>query len=335
RERREALGAIRAGEVDLVVGTQALVQEDVEFARLGLVVIDEQHKFGVHQRARVRRLGVDPHYLVMTATPIPRTVALTVFGDLDVSVIRQLPPGRQPVSTRWVSETGRGRVWERLRQGLRQGRQAYVVCPLVEGSEALDVKSAVQTFEELRAGPFRDFRVGLLHGRQDESEKAAVMEEFRTRELDLLVCTSVVEVGVDVPNATLMLVEHAERFGLSQLHQFRGRISRGTVAGQCYLFADPANEEARERLRAFVRLADGFTLAEEDARLRGAGQFFGTRQHGLGELRLGDVLADAELLQQARKDAIALVKDDAGLRRPEHAALRRAVLERYGKTLDL
>jgi ATP-dependent DNA helicase RecG len=335
KERREALAAIRAGDVDLVVGTQALVQEDVQFARLGLVVIDEQHKFGVNQRARVKRLGVDPHYLVMTATPIPRTMALTVFGDLDVTVMRQLPPGRRPVQTRWLHAGRREWVYEQLRKELRQGRQGFVVCPLVEESEALDVKAAAQTYEDLQAGPFHEFHLGLLHGRMDEEAKTDVMARFRKREIDLLVCTSVVEVGVDVPNATLMLVEHAERFGLSQLHQFRGRISRGAVAGQCWLFADPANDEAKERLKAFARLADGFALAEEDARLRGGGQLFGTRQHGLGELRLGDVIADAELLQLARKDAFALVAADAGLRQPDHAALRRAVLERYGKTLDL
>jgi ATP-dependent DNA helicase RecG len=271
----------------------------------------------------------------MTATPIPRTMALTVFGDLDVSVMRQLPPGRKPVRTRALHPGERDRLYEQLRKELRQGRQGYVVCPLVEESEALDLKAAAQTHEDLQAGPFHEFRVGLLHGRMEEEAKAAVMARFRAGEIDLLVCTSVVEVGVDVPNATLMVVEHAERFGLSQLHQMRGRVSRGTVAGQCWLFAEPANDEARERLRAFTRLSNGFALAEEDARLRGGGQLFGTRQHGLGELRLGDVLADADVLQLARKDAFALVKDDAGLRRPEHAALRRAVLERYGKTLDL
>jgi ATP-dependent DNA helicase RecG len=335
KERREALAAIRSGEVDLVVGTQALVQEDVQFARLGLVVIDEQHKFGVNQRARVRRLGVDPHYLVMTATPIPRTMALTVFGDLDVSVMRQLPPGRKPVRTRQLYPRERDRLYEQFRKELREGRQGYVVCPLVEESEVLDLKAAAQTHEDLQTGAFHEFRVGLLHGRMEEEAKAEVMARFRAREINLLICTSVVEVGVDVPNATLMVVEHAERFGLSQLHQLRGRISRGTVAGQCWLFAEPANDEARERLRAFTRLSNGFALAEEDARLRGGGQLFGTRQHGLGELRLGDLLADVELLQLARKDAFALVGADTGLSRPEHAALRQAVLERYGKTLDL
>ena len=365
RERTEALRRLKNGEVDLVVGTQALVQEDVQFAKLGLVVIDEQHKFGVHQRARVRKLGVDPkkgtdskkgsdplnskgqtpfssqspfsdpHYLVMTATPIPRTVALTVFGDLDVSIIREMPPGRQKVVTRWLQEAQREWLLGKLREGLAQGRQAYVVCPLVEESAVLDVKAATETFAELLAGPFRDFRLGLLHGRMDEEEKAAVMEAFRERKLDLLVCTQVIEVGVDVANATLMLIEHAERFGLSQLHQLRGRISRGDVAGECWFFAEAGGEEAQERLKTFVRTTDGFALAETDVRLRGIGEFFGAKQHGLGELRLGNLVADADLLRQARKDAFALVARDAGLSLPEHALLRRAVLERYGQTLDL
>jgi ATP-dependent DNA helicase RecG len=335
KARRTALEQLAAGEIDLVVGTQALVQEQVQFANLGLVVIDEQHKFGVNQRARIRKLGVDPHYLVMTATPIPRTVALTVFGDLDVTTIKQLPPGRQPVRTRWATEAQRARVYERLREELRQGRQGYVVCPLVEESAALDLKAASQTFAELQEGALRDFRVGLLHGRMDEAAKDELMQRFRAHGLDVLVSTVVIEVGVDVPNATFLIIEHAERFGLSQLHQLRGRVSRGVVAGQCYLFAGPAGEEARERLRLLVRTADGFALAEQDMRLRGLGEFFGTRQHGLGELRVGDLLADNDVLREARQDAIATVAADAGLRRPEHARLRAAVLERYGKTLEL
>jgi ATP-dependent DNA helicase RecG len=335
KERRQALAGLRAGEVDLVVGTQAVIAEDVQFARLGLVVIDEQHKFGVAQRARVRRLGVDPHYLVMTATPIPRTVALTAFGDLDCSLIRQLPPGRKPVQTRWLLEKQRDRLYDHLREGLRAGRQAYLICPLIEESEALDVRAAEQTYAELRDGPFRDFRVALLHGRMDDAAKDEVMGRFRAGETDLLVSTLVVEVGVDVPNATLMVIEHAERFGLSQLHQLRGRVSRGPVAGECYLFTGEVSDETRERLRVFTRTADGFALAEEDARLRGAGEFFGTRQHGVGEFRFGDLIADRGLLEQARRDAFALVAADAGLRRPEHAMLRRAVLDRYGRTLDL
>ena len=333
--RREAMRALAAGDIDLVVGTQALVQEDVRFARLGLVVIDEQHRFGVHQRARFRRLGVDPHYLVMTATPIPRTIALSVFGDLDVSIVRQLPPGRQPVTTRWEPAGQREKVFDRLREAFTRGRQGFIVCPLVEDSATLDVKAATGTYEELRAGPFSDFRVGLLHGRQDEDARAAVMESFRNHELDLLVCTSVIEVGIDVPNATQMVIEHAERFGLSQLHQLRGRVSRGPVAGQCFLFAEPPTDESKQRLRAFLRTTDGFELAEQDLHLRGAGEFFGTRQHGLGELRFGDLIRDGDLLSRARHDAFELVASDPGLRRAEHALLRGVVLERYGRTLDL
>ncbi len=334
-DRRDALEALRLGDIDLVVGTQALVQEDVQFARLGLVVVDEQHKFGVHQRARVRQLGVDPHYLVMTATPIPRTVALTVFGDLDVSVIRQMPPGRKPVTTRWVPEAERERVYEALREEMQQGRQAYLVCPLVEESAKLDVKSAIQTHATLQAGAFHGFRVGILHGRQSEEEKFKVMEEFRTKQIDLLVCTSVIEVGIDVPNATLLVIEHAERFGLAQLHQLRGRVSRGTVAGQCWLFAEPTNDESRERLKTFVRIRDGFTLAEEDVKLRGVGEFFGAKQHGLGELRFGNLVDDAELLSLARRDAFELIAQDPGLRMPENGGLRAAVIVRYGQTLEL
>jgi ATP-dependent DNA helicase RecG len=334
-ERRRLLADLAAGELDLVVGTQALVQDDVQFARLGLVVIDEQHKFGVNQRARMRRPGRDPHYLVMTATPIPRTVSLAIFGDLDSSTMQQLPPGRQPVRTRLVAEAERQRVYERLREELKQGKQGYVVCPLVDESERLDLTSAEQHFQELQEGPLRDFRLGLLHGRMPEETKDAVMQRFRERQLDLLVSTMVIEVGVDVANATWMIIEHAERFGLSQLHQLRGRISRGTVAGQCVLFANPTGSEARERLRIFTRISNGFDLAEKDARLRGLGEFFGTRQHGLGELRFGDLLADRELLQMARRDAFGLVAEDAALSRPEHRLLRQVVLERYGKTLDL
>jgi ATP-dependent DNA helicase RecG len=335
KERRELLDALRAGDIDLVIGTQALVQEGVEFARLGLVVIDEQHKFGVNQRARVRKLGIDPHYLVMTATPIPRTVALAVFGDLDTSTIRQLPPGRQPVKTRWHPTSQRARIYASFCPLLKAGRQGYVVCPLVAESEVLDVTGAEQHFVELRDGPFKDFRVGLLHGRQNDEEKDRVMQEFRDKKIDLLVTTLVIEVGVDVANATLMIIEHAERFGLSQLHQLRGRISRGPVAGECTLLADATTDEAQQRLRAVCRTTDGFALAEEDARLRGLGDFFGTRQHGVADLRFGDLLADLEILEQARADAIELVGADAGLHAADHQALRQAVVERYGKTLEL
>jgi ATP-dependent DNA helicase RecG len=335
KERGEILWSIKNGVIDLVVGTQALISENVEFAKLAVVVIDEQHKFGVSQRARVKKLGVDPHYLVMTATPIPRTIALSVFGDLDTSTIRELPPGRQRVLTRWQTETQRDKVYQRFAEEMKKGRQAFIVCPLVAESETLDLTSATELYDILRTGPFKEFRIGLLHGQLPDDEKARVMADFRDRKLDLLVSTVVIEVGIDVPNATLMIVEHADRFGLSQLHQLRGRVTRGTVAGECYLFAGVTTEEARMRLRAISRTTDGFALAEEDARLRGLGEFFGTRQHGLGDLRFGDLLEDFDLLELARADAIEIVSADAGLRKPEHAALRSAVLARYGQSLDL
>jgi ATP-dependent DNA helicase RecG len=335
KERERTLIDIKSGQTDLVVGTQALIQENVEFAKLGLLVIDEQHKFGVNQRARVKRLGVDPHYLVMTATPIPRTIALSVFGDLDTSTIKQMPPGRQRVLTRWHAETQRDRIYQRFADEMKKGRQAFIVCPLVEESEALDLTAATELYEILRTSVFKDFRVGLLHGRLSDDEKNRVMQQFRIREFDLLVTTVVIEVGVDVPNATLMMIEHADRFGLSQLHQLRGRVSRGTVAGECYLFAGITTEEARMRLRAICRSNDGFALAEEDAKLRGLGDFFGTRQHGLADLRFGDLLRDIDLLEQARADAIELVAADANLSQPEHAALKQAVLAKYGQSLDL
>jgi ATP-dependent DNA helicase RecG len=334
-ERRQILADLADGNLDLVIGTQALLSGDVRFTRLGLVIIDEQHKFGVHQRARMRSSGQDPHYLVMTATPIPRTVALTVFGDLDCSTMREFPPGRQPVRTTIVPENQRQRVYQRLRDELKEGKQGFIVCPLVEDSERLDLTSAEQHYQDLKGGSFSDFHLGLLHGRLPDAAKDEVMEKFRQRQVDLLVTTMVIEVGIDIPNATWMLIEHAERFGLSQLHQMRGRISRGTVAGHCVLFANPTTDDARERLRIFTRTTNGFTLAEEDVKLRGIGEFFGTRQHGLGELRFGDFLADRDLLQTARRDAIALVADDAGLSKPENRLLRQMVIQRYGKTLDL
>lgn len=332
-ERKRILGEIRHGTVDLVVGTQALIQNDVEFARLGLVVIDEQHRFGVQQRARVKQLGPEPHYLVMTATPIPRTIALTVFGDLDTTIIRELPPGRQPVLTRLLTEAKRPKLMAHLAKELRAGRQAFVVCPRVEEGSG-EQKAAEKVFAELKAGPLGEFRLGLLHGRLKDDLKDQVMAEFHAGELDLLVTTTVVEVGIDVPNATLMVIEQAERFGLSQLHQLRGRVSRGTRRGECYLFAT-AEDEVADRLKLFAQCSDGFELAEADLRLRGMGQFFGTRQHGLGELKLGSVIQDGELLEATRAEALRIVRSDPSLRQPDHAGLRRAVLEQYGQTLDL
>ena len=335
KERNAVLIKIAAGSVDLVVGTHAILQEDVLFAKLGLVVIDEQHKFGVRQRATLKQAGADPHYLVMTATPIPRTMTMTLFGDLDVSTIRDSPPGRQKVHTYLTAEADRPRWWDFFCRKLREGHQGYVIAPLVEESEQSEAASVQQVYEELANGPLEAFRLGLIHGRMSPEEKDAVMDAFRRGEIQTLVSTSVVEVGVDVPNATLMTIEGGERFGLAQLHQLRGRISRGRFPGYCSVFTEAGSEEAQERLKAFVSSTDGFRLAEIDFALRGPGELLGTRQHGLPPFRIADLVRDGAVVEEARRDAQQLVDADPGLAHPEHALLRRMVLIRYGKALDL
>ncbi|MGD9644355.1 MAG: ATP-dependent DNA helicase RecG [Pirellulales bacterium] len=334
-ERQRVELQVAAGEVDLIVGTQAIVQAELHFRRLGLVVIDEQHKFGVRQRATLKQKGLDPHYLVMTATPIPRSITMTLFGDLDLSTIRDTPPGRQGVHTYLAAPEQRDRWWEFLRKKLRAGRQAYVVTPLVDESDEVTATSVEQAYESLTNGELAEFRVGMIHGRLSTADKERTMEAFRAGQLQVLVSTTVVEVGVDVPNATLMTIEGGERFGLSQLHQLRGRVTRGRHAGYCCVFADAQTDEARKRLEAFVASTDGFQLAEVDLEIRGPGDLFGTRQHGLPPLRIADLLRDAPLLDEARRDALELVAGDPGLSRPEHARLRRQMLVRYGRVLEL
>jgi len=334
--RRELLEAIERGEIDLVVGTQAMLSEDVTIPSLGLVVIDEQHKFGVRQRAMLRESDLRPHYLVMTATPIPRTVTMTLFGDLDVSTIREMPPGRQDVGTYLVEPDKRDRWWKFFGDKLREGRQGFVIAPLVDPSEtSADVMSAEEMFEDLSNGVLADFRVGLVHGRMTADEKDAVMADFRDGKLQVLVGTSVVEVGVDVPNATVMTIESAQRFGLAQLHQLRGRISRGKTPGFCGVFSDTDNEIALKRLEAFTGTRDGFKLAEIDFEIRGPGDMLGTRQHGLPPLRVADLIRDAKQVELARKDAAELIETDPTLEKPEHQRLKRLTLGRYGKVFDL
>ena len=335
KDRTDLLLKIAGGEVDLVIGTQAVIQQDVRFRRLGLVVIDEQHKFGVRQRATLKQAGPDPHYLVMTATPIPRSVTMTLFGDLDVSTLRDSPPGRQKVHTYLSDESRRDQWWDFFGEKLREGRQGYVVVPLVEESDQIDVANLEAAYESLANGPLEAFRLGLIHGRMTAQEKDAVMDDFRPGEIQVLVCTSVVEVGVDVPNATLMTIEDGQRFGLAQLHQLRGRISRGKHPGFCNVFAGPQTDEAGERLKAFVSTTDGFRLAEIDFKLRGPGELFGTRQHGLPPFRVADLERDRQTLEEARRDAQSLSAADPGLAQPKHALLRRMVIARYGKALDL
>jgi ATP-dependent DNA helicase RecG len=335
REREDLLARITLGEVDVVVGTQAIVHSEVEFAELGLVVIDEQHKFGVRQRAMLRQAGSNPHCLIMTATPIPRTITMTLYGDLDISTIADRPAGRQNVHTYLVRPDERAKWWEFVRRKLGEGRQAYVVVPLVEESENIATANLEAMFEELAHGELADFRLGLVHGRLPAEEKELAMRAFREGRSQLLVATSVVEVGIDVPNATLMSIVGAERFGLAQLHQMRGRISRGAHPGYCAVFADSQSEEVIERLQAFVDTTDGFRLAELDLEMRGPGDLFGTRQHGLPPFRMADLSRDSKIVEEARDDARKLVAADPGLRQPEHEKLRRMVLNRYGEALDL
>ena len=319
-EKQEVYYGIAREEIDIIIGTHALIQEGVEFKQLGLAVIDEQHRFGVRQRSALRQKGFNPHVLIMTATPIPRTLALTLYGDLDLSVIDQLPPGRQEIKTRWLAPHQRQSAYKFLRQQVAEGRQAFIICPLIEESETIEAKAATTEYERLCREVFPDLRLGLLHGRMTSSEKDEVMQRFRAGELDILVSTPVVEVGIDVPNATVMLVEGADRFGLSQLHQFRGRVGRGEHQSYCLLLAETASAEGRERLSLLERTQDGFALAEEDLRMRGPGEFFGTRQSGLPDLRMAQ-LSDLELLELARQEAVLLFERDPSLKQAEHELL--------------
>lgn len=335
RGRKELLTKISAGQVDIVVGTQALLEKDVLFDRLGLVVVDEQHKFGVRQRARARAKGASPHCLVMTATPIPRSLALTVFGDLDVSILDDFPPGRKPVSTSLIPPEKFSEAFEFVRQQLQTGRQAYVVYPLIDPGDNEGVKAATEEADRLAKEVFSEFSVALLHGRMSSQEKEAIMTRFRKGQIDLLVCTVVIEVGVDVPNATVMVIENAERFGLAQLHQLRGRIVRGTHAGYCLAFARAGTADAQQRLDILVATSDGFRIAEEDLRIRGPGQFFGTRQHGLPQLRVADIIEDMDLLRLARKDAFEIIEDDPKLAQPDHQILKSALQSQFAQSLEL
>lgn len=336
KERAAVMNAIASGEVKIVIGTHAVIQEKVEFDRLGLGIIDEQHRFGVLQRGGLRKKGLNPHILVMTATPIPRTLAMTVYGDLSLSVIDEIPPGRSPVTTKVCSETHRSSVYRMIREEVRSGRQAYLIYPLVEESEKSDLKAAVAMAEHLSADIFPQFRVGLLHGRLKPEEKEAVMRSFTAGDIDVLVATTVIEVGIDVPNATIMVVEHAERFGLSQLHQLRGRVGRGAGRSRCILLADgKLTSEAVRRLRVMEETTDGFRIAEADLELRGPGDYLGTRQAGLPDFRVASILRDGRILEEARSEAFSIVERDPRLSSEENALLREELLRRWGGRLEL
>lgn len=329
--KRQKLEALAKGDIQLAVGTHALLQSGVTFRQLGAVVVDEQHRFGVRQRADLGAKGLSPHVLIMTATPIPRTLALTFYGDLAVSTLDSSPPGRTPVRTLRATESA---AWEMVRREIHQGRQAFVVVPLVEESELLDLKAAVQEFERLKT-VFPGARLGLLHGRLPSAEKTRVMRQLSEGDLDLLVATPVIEVGIDVPNATAMVVLHAERFGLAQLHQLRGRVGRGPHPSQCILVSPVGLQGAGERLDLLCRIRDGFRLAEEDLRLRGPGEFLGEAQHGVLTFKAADLVTDGPLLEEARREAWALLDRDPDLSQPQHAALKSTLQHLYAHRLPL
>lgn len=330
-EKRAVKAKLASGEAALAVGTHALIQEDVDFARLGLCITDEQHRFGVAQRASLAAKGDNPHILVMSATPIPRTLGLILYGDLNVSVLNELPPGRQTVDTYRVGTSYRPRIYKFIEKHIEKGLQAYIVCPLVEEGE-LDLAPAEEYCKRLQNGVFHHRRVGLLHGKMKPKEKDKIMRAFSAGEIDILVSTVVVEVGVDVPNAAVMVIENAERFGLSQLHQLRGRVGRGTEKSTCILVSDAQNDEAKARFEILCETNDGFKIADADLKLRGPGDFFGKRQHGLPALRLADILRDSALLTTIQREAVTLLQTDAQLQNPEYAAVKRQLDKMFAAT---
>jgi ATP-dependent DNA helicase RecG len=334
RDRKAIAARLAAGEPLIVVGTHALVQQGTEFGKLGFAAIDEQHRFGVEQRKALGAKGEAPDVLLMSATPIPRSLALTLYGDLDLSILDERPPGRRPITTALRKESGRDRVFQFIERQLEAGRQGYIVYPVIQESEKTDLKAATTMYEALASGPFASRRLALLHGRVPGNERDAIMRQFRAGEIDLLVATTVIEVGIDVPNATIMLIEHPERFGLSQLHQLRGRVGRGAEESYCILLGDLAPDSA-ERLAVFTQTEDGFEIARADLRLRGMGDLFGERQSGVATFRIADPLRDEVLNERARAAAARLLSRDAGLELSEHAGLRRVLGERYARALEL
>ncbi len=327
---------IAEGKVDITIGTHAIIQESVHFSRLGLAIIDEQHRFGVMQRAMLKKKGITPDVLVMTATPIPRTLGLTVYGDLDSSIIDQLPPGRVPVKTKLYHEKNREAVYQKIAKEVENKKQVFIVYPLIEESEKLDLMNATHMAKHLREEVFPRYSIGLLHGRIDSKEKEQIMSDFQSKKTDILVATTVVEVGIDVPNASLMVIEHAERFGLSQLHQLRGRVGRSDYPSQCILLAQySASDDARRRLRVMEETTDGFKIAEEDFAIRGPGEFLGTRQSGLPDFRIANILTDVKILSEARNEAFRLIEEDPALSLPEHRTTQLVLRERWKGRLEL
>jgi len=335
KEKKQIYQRIKDGDIDLIIGTHALLEETVAFKNLSFVVIDEQHKFGVNQRALLTAKGSNPDILIMTATPIPRTLCLTLYGDLDVSVINELPPGRGTIKTYHFPLEKAPAVYQKVRDLVLKGTQAYIIYPLVDESEKLDLKAAKDMFDHLQKFEFQGLRMGLVHGQMKRQESDEVMEQFKKHELDILVATTILEVGIDIPNANVMVIEHAERFGLSQLHQLRGRIGRGAHDAMCVLLGDPVTEDSKLRMEAIVQTTDGFKIAEQDLKIRGPGHYFGRHQHGLNELKMSNPITQIEVLEKAREDAIILTKTDPQLNISEHRLIRETIKKRYPQYLDL
>ncbi len=334
KQKDTVLEQIKNNEIDILIGTHALIEDKVEFNNIGLVITDEQHRFGVMQRSKLSLKGANPDILVMTATPIPRTLALILYGDLDISIIDELPPGRQPIETIAIEKSKRDRAYNNLvRREVESGRQVYIVCPLVEESEAIEAKSAVELVEELRAEYFHDLRLGLLHGKMKSSEKDEVMERFKNKEIDILVSTTVIEVGVNVPNATLMIIENAERFGLAQLHQLRGRVGRGSHKSYCVLIYDSKTDVCRQRMAIMEETNDGFKISEKDLEIRGPGEFFGTRQHGIPELKVANLFKHIKILKLAQQEARYILGEDNNLQLKENMALKKEIIDKFKDTL--
>lgn len=329
KQKDEVKAGLKSGEIKVAVGTHALLTDDVEFENLGLVVTDEQHRFGVGQRGRLSSKGNNPHTLVMSATPIPRTLGLIIYGDLDISIIDEYPAGRQKIATYCVDSSYNARVYNYIKKFIAEGRQAYIVCPLVDENEALGIKSASEYYEELSENQFKGYTVGLLHGKMKPKDKESVMRRFAVGEIQLLISTTVIEVGIDVPNAALMVIENAERFGLSQLHQLRGRIGRGEYSSACILISDVKSGDTKRRLDVIKNNTDGFKIADEDLKLRGPGDFLGSRQHGLPDMKIADIFADRETLHSAGKEAEELLRRDPMLHDAENAGLRSEITELF------
>lgn len=330
KQKREVKEKLQNGQASVAVGTHAIIQKDVEFLNLGLVITDEQHRFGVAQRAALANKGNSPHKLIMSATPIPRTLALIIYGDLDISIIDEMPKGRQPIKTYAVTDKMRTRVYNFLKNEIDNGSQGYIVCPMIEDSES-DLQAVKSYADNIRKNEFADYEVGLLHGKMKADEKNQIMEKFKNGEIEVLVCTTVVEVGVDVPNATIMLIENAERFGLSQLHQLRGRVGRGTKQSHCILITNNTGEDCIKRMKIMSSTSDGFKISEEDLKLRGPGDFFGNRQHGLPPLKIADVAADMKLMDLTKKIAQKIVSEDPELKSREYCGLKLEVIRLFGR----